>query len=162
MENFYAPKNPIIGAYYIVHFNKSEEPCFIERDLVASPLTLQRLVFPWIEHASDKDYKDQPEKKKDWGKECNKETEGVDPNDVAEGDIFWVTTATMRLSTKLNSSALLDSIDSLKLLVQMDRTILQDAVLYMEINSGDQTLTNRLIISLQEIFKSKMFLDFKA
>lgn len=43
MEAFYAPKSPITGAFYMAHFNKTNGPYCIERDLVMPPLELQRL-----------------------------------------------------------------------------------------------------------------------
>ncbi|KAF9535224.1 hypothetical protein BGW38_010432, partial [Lunasporangiospora selenospora] len=33
MESFYAPKNPVIGVFYMAHFNKPDQPYLIERDL---------------------------------------------------------------------------------------------------------------------------------
>ncbi|KAF9313088.1 hypothetical protein BG006_004231, partial [Podila minutissima] len=72
MESFYAPRNPITGAFYMAHFNKHEEPYFIERDLVTTALDLQRLVFPWIEHTFDKDML---EKTVSWVQECDQEME---------------------------------------------------------------------------------------
>ena len=94
LENFYAPKNPIIGVFYMAHFNKTEEPYFIVRDLVTPPLVLQRLIFPWIESSFDKDYENEPGERKEWVKECDKEMEGADPNEVTDDEILWKTTAT--------------------------------------------------------------------
>ncbi|KAF9536139.1 hypothetical protein BGW38_010290, partial [Lunasporangiospora selenospora] len=75
MEAFYAPKNPIIGAFYMAHFNKPDKPYLLERDLVTPPLPLQRLIFPWIEHEFDGD---DPGKTPSWIKECDEEMSGID------------------------------------------------------------------------------------
>ncbi|KAF9079240.1 hypothetical protein BGX27_006748, partial [Mortierella sp. AM989] len=86
MESFYAPKNPIIGAFYMTHFHERQQPYVIERDLVTPPLELQRLIFPWIEHTFDKDM---PQKTPSWIDECDKAMTGVDPGKATVDDVFW-------------------------------------------------------------------------
>ncbi|KAF9198321.1 hypothetical protein BGZ49_000877 [Haplosporangium sp. Z 27] len=157
MENFYAPKNPIIGAFYMAHFNENQEPYFIERDLLTPPLELQRLIFPWIE---DNFAKDMPEYTPHWVDQCTREMQGVDPGKVTNDDIFWgkfQRQESAERSNALNSSSLIDRIEFLKLLVRMRRVILQDAVMFMQTEKDGISVTNPLLNSMPEIFASDMF-----
>jgi hypothetical protein len=159
MENFYAPKNPIIGAFYMAHFNKKEEPYLIERDLVSPPKELQRLIFPWIEES----FNDLPDFAPEWKKLCVKEMDGVDPDKATEDDVFWGkfgATIEPGQDNALNSSALIDRIQFLKLLVRMRRVILQDAVMLLNTRKQDKVLTNPVISALSRIFECQMFKDF--
>ncbi|KAF9122110.1 hypothetical protein BGX30_002203 [Mortierella sp. GBA39] len=76
--------NPIIGAFYMAHFNKPNEPYLIERDLVTPPLELQRLIFPWIERSFDLD---DPGKPPSWIAKCDQEMLGVDESVITDDDI---------------------------------------------------------------------------
>lgn len=67
-EAFYAPKNPVTGAFYMAHFNKPDEPYFVDRNIHTPPLDLQRAIFPWIEDTFDVD---QPGRKETWKKELD-------------------------------------------------------------------------------------------
>ncbi|KAI8606631.1 hypothetical protein EDD21DRAFT_410014 [Dissophora ornata] len=139
-----------------------DEPYFIERDLVTPPLSLQPLIFPWIESSFNKDM---PWKTDSWIKECDQEMEGVDPDGPTESNLHWVpveeSTSTAKL-TELVSSTLVDRISFLKLLVRMRRVILQDAVLYMKPDELGRTLSNALITSLPHIFQIQEFHDFQV
>ncbi|KAK3805719.1 MAG: hypothetical protein JOS17DRAFT_612678 [Linnemannia elongata] len=170
MESFYAPKNPIIGAFYMAHFNKPSEPYLIERDLVTPPLELQRLIFPWVERTFDLD---DPGKTPSWIVECDQEMQGVDETVITDDDIHWE--SRFQHSTaqdtangpdwtvnRLTSSAQVDRIAFLKLLVRMRRVILQDAVLYLTPDSKGRTLSNSLFTSLPHIFDSTVFTAFKS
>ena len=169
MESFYAPKNPIIGAFYMAHFNKPSEPYLIERDLVTPPLELQRLIFPWIERSFDLD---DPGKTLSWIAECDQEMLGLDESVITDDDIHWESRfqhSTAQHSTngpdwtvnRLTSSAQVDRIAFLKLLVRMRRVILQDAVLRLAPDAKGRTLDNSLFTSLPHIFDSAMFMAFK-
>ena len=170
MESFYAPKNPIIGAFYMAHFNKPSEPYLIERDLVTPPLELQRLIFPWIERTFDLD---DPGKTPSWIVECDQEMQGVDKTVITDNNIHWE--SRFQHSTaqdtangpdwtvnRLTSSAQVERIAFLKLLVRMRRVIFQDAVLYLTPDSKGRTLSNSLFTSLPHIFDSTMFTAFKS
>ncbi|KAG0365676.1 hypothetical protein BGZ54_006311 [Gamsiella multidivaricata] len=110
-EVLYVPKDPVIGAFYMAHFNKHDEPYLIEHDLVTPPLELQRLISSWIEHSFEKDM---PSKTAYWIIECDQEVAGVDPNVATDGDIYLdrigETTSTNKPTTKLVSSASVDRV----------------------------------------------------
>src|SRR5690554_3242564 len=108
MEAFYGPKNPIMGAFYMAHFNDHVNPYFIERDLVVPPLELQRLISPWIEYSFDKD---QPSHAHVWKLECDAKMQGVDANVPMDEDVHWnssfeYTTATTKLMAKFTLTSL--------------------------------------------------------
>ncbi|KAG0351216.1 hypothetical protein BGX24_007902, partial [Mortierella sp. AD032] len=65
-------------------------------------------------------------------------------------------------ANRLTSSAQVDRIAFLKLLIRMRRVILQDAVLYLTPDSKGRTLDNSLFTSLPHIFDSPMFMTFKS
>ncbi|ORY99697.1 hypothetical protein BCR41DRAFT_215009 [Lobosporangium transversale] len=161
MQAFYAPMIPITGAFYMAHFNKIDEPYFIERDLVTPPLALQRLIFPWIE---DNFKTDMPQKTQSWIKECDQEMEGLDPNVCTAEDLHSIppreSAATVGTS-RIYDTVLVNRIAFLKLLVRMRRVILQDAVLYMRTDEAGRSLTNNLLASL-DVFKNPMFIKFQA
>lgn len=162
MENFYAPKNPIVGAFYMAHFNDRDAPYFIERDMVNPPLELQRKIFPWIETS----FKDIPDKDASWVEECNAEMEGIDPKKTTENDVFWdrILDGSAKRLSQVHTSDVIERSGFLKLMVRMRRVILQDAVILMDTKNSDgtETLSNRLIESLPQIFQSQAFLDFKS
>lgn len=162
MENFYAPKNPTVGAFYMAHFNKRDEPYQIERDLVTPDLELQRLIFPWIEDVMDE------ADGKPWVEVCADEMRGINPTEATLKDVFWKPLALDKLSkttASLTSSALIDRIAFLKLLVRMRRVILQDAVMMLTYTDPTgETLNNRLLSSdeLKHIFSGPLFRKFQA
>lgn len=165
MEAYYVPKNPIIGAFYMAHFNKDNEPYFIERDSVVPPLSLQRLIFPWIESTFDNDM---PEKTESWITECDQAMLGDDPNEPKTSDVYWDPILEGDVnkiqSTKLASTAMVDRVGFLKLLVRSRRVILQDAVLYLRQDALGRNLSNTLFTSRQEvrdIFESVAFRSFQ-
>ncbi|KAG0253526.1 hypothetical protein BGZ95_006299, partial [Linnemannia exigua] len=146
------------------------EPYLVERDLITPPLELQRLLFPWIEHSFDLD---DPGKTHSWILECDQEMKGVDETVITEDDIHWEarfqhSTAQESASgpdwtaNRLTSSAQVDRIAFLKLLIRMRRVILKDAVLYLTPDSKGRTLDNSLFTSLPHIFDSPMFMTFKS
>ncbi|CAO3571403.1 unnamed protein product [Mortierella alpina] len=166
MEAYYVPKNPIIGAFYMAHFNKDNEPYFIERDSVVPPLSLQRLIFPWIESTFDNDL---PAKTESWIMECDQAMLGDDPNEPKTSDVYWdpilESDVNKIQSTKLASTAMVDRVGFLKLLVRLRRVILQDAVLYLRQDALGRNLSNTLFTSTQEvreIFESAAFRSFQA
>ncbi|KAF9546043.1 hypothetical protein BGW38_009673, partial [Lunasporangiospora selenospora] len=124
--------------------------------------------------AFDIDYDENPERIQQWHEECNREMEGVDPNDTSQEDPFWTPSNPDKvLSTKLNNSLTVDRLSFLKLLVRMRRVILQDAAMFMSTRKDDPsavegqpdqvlTLTNRLITELPHVFQTEMFLTFKS
>lgn len=65
-QAFYAPKNPVMGAFYMAHFNKPDELYFIEHNIHTLPLDLQRAIFPWIKDTFDVD---EPGCKETWKRE---------------------------------------------------------------------------------------------
>ncbi|KAF9921924.1 hypothetical protein BGZ67_000179 [Mortierella alpina] len=165
MEAYYVPKNPIIGAFYMAHFNKDNEPHFIERDSIVPPLSLQRLIFPWIESTFDNDM---PDKTESWIQECDQAMLGDDPSEPKTSDVYWdpimESDVNKDQSTKLASTAMVDRIGFLKLLVRTRRVILQDAVLYLRQDALGRTLSNTLFTSKQEvrdIFESATFRSFQ-
>jgi hypothetical protein len=121
MESFYAPKNPIIGAFYMAHFNKPSEPYLIERNLATPPLELQRLIFPWIEKNVRSG---RPGKTPSWQIECEQEMLGVDENVITDDDVHWESRFQHSTAQDTTSSAQIDRIAFLKLLVRMRRAIL--------------------------------------
>ncbi|KAF9566214.1 hypothetical protein BGW38_008878, partial [Lunasporangiospora selenospora] len=132
------------------------------RDLVTPPLELQRLIFPWIERSFDSE---DPGKRQSWIEECDEEMRGSDKEAISEDDLHWE--ARFHHSTanepdgafnKLKSSALVDRIAFLKLLVRMRRVILQDSALYLTPDSRNRILINNLFTSLPHIFESPYFL----
>ncbi|KAG0010297.1 hypothetical protein BGZ82_003515, partial [Podila clonocystis] len=176
---FYAPKNPVTGAFYMAHFNKPDEPYFIERNIHTPPLDLQRAIFPWIEDIFNVD---QPGRKETWKKELDNEMEGIDPNRPKNNDTHWTPTHgpvkegkeqdhdeavnARAEANALNSSVDIDRCSFLKLLVRMRRVIIQDAVCFMEPDANGKTLTNSLIRHLiEDVFGSdqlkNMFYEYR-
>ncbi|GJJ75411.1 hypothetical protein EMPS_07769 [Entomortierella parvispora] len=171
MENFYAPKNPVIGAFYMAHFNHMDKPYLIERDLVTPPLDLQRQIFPWIEKVFD-----DPRIKRlapSWIKTCDEEMEGGDTNAASETDVWWKMNEEDvegdqcghdHVSSAYEHGSIVDLIAFLKLMVRMRRVILQDSVMFMEERGPDGvTMMNKLLASdqMQQIFIRDDFLQFK-
>ncbi|GJJ71587.1 hypothetical protein EMPS_03937 [Entomortierella parvispora] len=158
MMSFYAPKNPIKGAYYMAHFNGTDEPYILARDLAVPPAELQRLVFPWLEDAFNGCSDDVV---KDWHKTCELEMTDYDPEEIGESDLFHEAKDEIPgAQSGLEQSAHTDKKAFLKLLVRMRRVILQDAVQFMVPYSNGMDLSNHLIKGLPEIFASQLFLDY--
>jgi hypothetical protein len=158
MMSFYAPKNPIKGAYYMAHFNGTDEPYILERDLVPPPPELQHMLFGWIEHVFDSDGPSD-ETAKAWHATCLAEMTGYDPDEITKEDIFFEAKSNIPATQSgIEQSAHTDKIAFLKLLVRMRRVIIQDAVLCLQLVPGtSRTLSNSLIESLPEVFESVLF-----
>ncbi|KAH7030280.1 hypothetical protein BKA57DRAFT_226050 [Linnemannia elongata] len=159
MMSFYAPKNPIKGAYFMAHFNGTDEPYILERDLVPPPPELQVMLFGWIEQVFD-GHDDRIVEA--WHKTCMEEMIGYDPDEVREDDVFFeAKTDIPAAQSGLEQSAHTDKVAFLKLMVRMRRVIIQDAVLCLQPVPGTgRTLSNSLIEKLPEIFQSQLFLEY--
>ncbi|GJJ67844.1 hypothetical protein EMPS_00190 [Entomortierella parvispora] len=72
MEAFYAPRNPVNGAFAMAHFQN--EPYFIERDFITPPLELQRKIFSGIEETFDVDH---PELRDSWIEDCQSQMKAI-------------------------------------------------------------------------------------
>ncbi|KFH69369.1 hypothetical protein MVEG_04182 [Podila verticillata NRRL 6337] len=157
--SFYAPKNPIKGAYFMAHFNGTDEPYILERDLIPPPPELQQMVFDWIEHVFDGQG---DEVIMAWHKTCIEEMTGYDPDEIQKEDIFFeAKTDIPAAQSGIEQSAHTDKIAFLKLMVRMRRVIIQDAVLCLQPVPGTgRTLSNSLIEKLPGIFQSQLFLDY--
>ncbi|KAK3807502.1 MAG: hypothetical protein J3R72DRAFT_499432 [Linnemannia gamsii] len=161
MMSFYAPKNPIKGAYFMAHFNGTDEPCILERDLVPPPPELQRMLFGWIEHVFDSDGSSD-ETAEAWHATCLAEMTGYDPDEITKEDIFFEAKSNISAAQSgIEQSAHMDKIAFLKLLVRMRRVIIQDAVLCIQLVPGtNRILSNSLIEKLPKVFESALFLDY--
>ncbi|KAF9310710.1 hypothetical protein BG006_004751, partial [Podila minutissima] len=159
MMSFYAPKNPIKGAYFMAHFNGIDEPYILKHDLVPPPPELQVMLFGWIEQVFDGHDSSIVEA---WHKTCMEEMIGYDPDEVSKDDIFFeAKTDIPAAQSGLEQSAHTDKIAFLKLMVHMRRVIIQDAVLCLQPVPGTgRTLSNSLIEKLPVIFQSPLFLDY--
>ena len=160
MEAFYAPRNPINGAFAMAHFKN--EPYFIERDLVTPPLELQRKIFSCIEDTFDVDH---PELRDSWIKDCESQMKAIDPTIPTEDDLHFVpadSDSNEKTAKSLVQSAIVDRKAFLQLLVRLRRVILQDAVIFRMKDSQGRTLTNSLITSRPDVFESPIFLQFEA
>ncbi|KAG0271712.1 hypothetical protein BGZ96_005662, partial [Linnemannia gamsii] len=159
MMSFYAPKNPIKGAYFMAHFNGTDEPYILERDLIPPPQELQVMLFDWIEHVFDGHDDSIVDA---WRKTCKEEMTGYDPDEVRDDDVFFeAKTDIPAAQSGLEQSAHTDKIAFLKLMVRMRRVIIQDAVLCLEPVPGTgRILSNSLIEKLPEIFQSQLFLEY--
>ena len=159
MMSFYAPKNPIKGAYFMAHFNGTDEPYILERDLIPPPTELQVMLFGWIEHVFDGQDDGIIEA---WHKTCMEEMTGYDPDEIRENDIFFEAKIDIpEAQSGLEQSAHTDKIAFLKLMVRMRRVIIQDAILCLQpVHGTNRTLSNSLIERLPEIFESQLFLDY--
>ncbi|KAG0312590.1 hypothetical protein BG000_006185, partial [Podila horticola] len=159
MMSFYAPKNPIKGAYFMAHFNGTDEPYILECDLVPPPPELQCMLFNWIEHIFDGS---SDETVKAWHATCHAEMTGYDPDEITKEDIFFEAKSNIPAAQSgIEQSAHTDKIAFLKLLVRMRRVIIQDAVLCLQLVPGtSRTLSNSLIEKLPEVFESELFLDY--
>lgn len=160
MEAFYAPRNPINGAFMMAHFKN--EPYFIERDLVTPPLELQWKIFSWIEETFDVDH---PELQDSWIKDCESQMKAVDPTVPTEDDLHFVpadSDSNEKTAKSLVQSAIVDRKAFLQLLVRLRRVILQDAVVSRKKDSQGRTLSNSLIDSRPDLFESPLFLQFEA
>ncbi|KAG0009088.1 hypothetical protein BGZ81_003645, partial [Podila clonocystis] len=157
----------------MAHFNKPDEPYFIERNIHPPPLELQRAIFPWIEDIFNVD---QPGRKETWKKELDNEMEGIDPNKPNNNDTHWTpahgpvkegkeqdhdeAVNARAEANALNSSVDIDRCSFLKLLVRMRRVIIQDAICFMEPDANGKTLTNSLIRHLiEDVFGSDQLMN---
>ncbi|KAF9271053.1 hypothetical protein BGZ68_004328, partial [Mortierella alpina] len=93
---------------------------------------------------------------------------GDDPNEPKTSDVYWDPILEGDVnkiqSTKLASTAMVDRVGFLKLLVRSRRVILQDAVLYLRQDALGRNLSNTLFTSRQEvrdIFESVAFRSFQ-
>lgn len=158
MMSFYAPKNPIKGAYFMSHFNGTDEPYILDRDLVVPPPELQRLVFPWLEDAFNGSSEETVDA---WHKTCALEMTDYDPEEITDGDIYFEAKDEIpAVQSGLEQSAPTDKEAFLKLLVRMRRVIVQDAVQFLIPRTNGLKLSNHLIQGLPEIFASQHFLDY--
>lgn len=160
MEAFYAPWNPINGAFMMAHFKN--EPYFIEHDLITPPLELQWKIFSWIEETFDTDH---PELQDSWIKDCESQMKAIDPTVPTEDDLHFVLADSdpdEKTAKSLVQSAIVDRKTFLQLFVQLHQVILQDAVIFCKKDSQGQTLSNSLIDSRQDIFECPLFLQFEA
>jgi len=158
MRSFYAPKNPIKGAYFMAHFNGTDEPYILERDLVPPPLELQCKIFSWVEDVFNGGSE---EAIKAWHKTCSMEMTDYDPKEITEDDIFFEAKNDIpAVQSGLEQSAHTDKIAFLKLLIRMRRVIIQDAVLCLQPHANGMNLSNGLIKGLPEIFTSQLFLNY--
>ncbi|KAG0344951.1 hypothetical protein BG005_001563 [Podila minutissima] len=157
--SFYAPKNPIKGAYFMAHFSGTDEPYILEHDLIPPPPELQQMVFDWIKHVFDGQ---DEEVIMAWHKTCMEEMTGYDPDEIQKEDVFFeAKTDIPAAQSGIEQSAHTDKIAFLKLMVQMQCIIIQDAVLCLQPVAGTgRTLSNSLIEKLPEIFQSELFLDY--
>ncbi|KAF9964554.1 hypothetical protein BGZ70_006308 [Mortierella alpina] len=155
--------NPVNAAFCLAHY-KDTEPYIIERDCVAPPLSLQRLIFPWIEHSFANDM---PAKTEAWIKECDRAMLGVDSREPKTSK-YWDPETKWTKSknpTNLMRTTLDDRMGFLMLLVRMRRVILQDAVLYLKPDDKGRNLSNALFTSKQanrDIFESAAFQSFQG
>ncbi|KAG0048596.1 hypothetical protein BGZ83_006452 [Gryganskiella cystojenkinii] len=160
MMNFYAPKNPIKDAYFMAHFNGTDESHILERDLLSSPLEL------WIEHVFDGHEDSIAE---GWHKTCLEEMTGRDPDEIRKDDVFFeAKTDIPGAQSGLEQSAHTDKIAFLKLvssryirkppffLLKASRVDGPDIIEAINRSASQQTVLNRTLAAMEAKYQKQL------